>query len=165
MDHSHHHHNHEQHERQKDPHAEHKQKDVKPKHDEHAGHHTHDFLKRFWICVALTIPVLLLSHMIQQWVGFQISFRGDKWILLVLSTAIFVYGGQPFLKGLVNELRAQSPGMMTLIAVAITTAYVYSVAVIFGLSGMDFLARDEIADGSVTRAGNPCSAYAIGSAC
>jgi P-type Cu2+ transporter len=137
MDHSHHH-NHQQHERHEDPHAEHKQKDVKPAHDEHAGHHTHDFLKRFWICVALTLPVLLLSHMIQQWMSFEISFPGDKWILLILSTTIFLYGREPFLKGLISEIRDQSPGMMTLVAVAITAAYVYSVAVIFGLSGMDF---------------------------
>jgi P-type Cu2+ transporter len=79
-----------------------------------------------------------LSHMIQQWIGFQLSFPGDKWVLLVLSTIIFLYGGRPFLVGLVRELKFRSPGMMTLVAVAITAAYVYSLAVIFGLSGMDF---------------------------
>lgn len=147
MDHTHHQHAHE-HPHEQQPHPEHRQhshhqqtaklKDIKPAHDEHAGHHTHDFLKRFWICLALTIPVLLLSHMIQQWAGFTLSFPGDKWLLLVLSTIIFLYGGQPFLKGLVTELTYRSPGMMTLVAVAITAAYIYSAAVVFGLRGMDF---------------------------
>src|SRR6476660_9667033 len=55
-------------------------------HDKHAGHHTEDFLKRFWICLILTIPVLLLSHMIQQWFGFDLSFSGDKYLLLLLGS-------------------------------------------------------------------------------
>lgn len=107
-------------------------------HDEHAGHHTGDFLKRFWLCLVITIPVLLLSHMIQQWIGFQLTFTGDRYVLLALSSCIFFYGGWPFLTGLIRELKHWSPGMMTLVAVAITTAYVYSVAVVFGLPGMDF---------------------------
>lgn len=104
----------------------------------HAGHHTEDFLKRFWICIALTIPVLLLSHMIQQMAGFDFAFSGDKYVLLILSTIIYFYGGWPFLTGLVSEVKNKNLGMMTLVAVAITTAYVYSVAVVFGLEGMDF---------------------------
>jgi Cu2+-exporting ATPase len=76
--------------------------------------------------------------MIQQWIGFQLTFTGDRYLLLALSSAIFFYGGWPFLVGLVRELKQGNPGMMTLVAVAITTAYVYSVAVIFGLPGMDF---------------------------
>lgn len=107
-------------------------------HNEHAGHHTADFLKRFWICLVITIPVLLLSHMIQQWAGFKLSFTGDKYVLLALSSFIFIYGGSPFLTGLVREFKHRVPGMMTLVAVAITTAYVYSTAVVLGLSGMDF---------------------------
>lgn len=107
-------------------------------HDEHAGHHTEGFLKRFWICLVVTIPVLLLSHMIQQWLGFTFTFTGDKYVLLALSSFIFFYGGWPFLVGLVRELKWGNPGMMTLVAVAITTAYMYSVAVVFGLPGMDF---------------------------
>jgi P-type Cu2+ transporter len=106
--------------------------------DKHAGHHTADFLKRFWICLALTIPVLLLSHMIQRWLGVQWRFPGDQYFLLALSSMIYFYGGWPFLDGLVKELRWKNPGMMTLVAVAITTAFIYSVAVIFGLKGMDF---------------------------
>lgn len=106
--------------------------------DEHAGHHTADFLKRFWISLALTVPLLLLSKMIQHWAGFDISFPGDQYVLFALGTIIFLYGGWPFLTGLLNELKHKNPGMMTLVAVAITTAYLYSAAVVFGLEGMDF---------------------------
>lgn len=107
------------------------------------GHDHHimmidDFKKRFWISLILSIPVLLLSEMIQHWLGFEIKFAGDNYILLALSTLIFFLGGWPFLKGLMDELKAKSPGMMTLIAMAITVAYVFSVAVIFGFPGMDF---------------------------
>ena len=107
-------------------------------HDEHAGHHTEDFLKRFWICLVITVPILLLSHMVQQWAGFTLSFTGDKYVLLALSTFVYIYGGGPFLKGLVRELKHRLPGMMTLVAVAITAAWVYSTGVVFGLAGMDF---------------------------
>ena len=115
-----------------------KQMDEHQGHDKHAGHHTEDFLKRFWICIVLTVPVLLLSHMIQQMAGFDWTFSGDKYELLVLSSVIYFYGGWPFLTGLVSEIKNKNLGMMTLVAVAITTAYVYSVAVVFGLEGMDF---------------------------
>ena len=107
-------------------------------HDKHAGHHTGDFLKRFWICLGLTIPVLLLSHMIQQWLGFEIKFPGDNYVLLALGTVIYVYGGWPFLVGMIREIRNNAIGMMTLVALAISVAYIYSVAVTFGLPGMDF---------------------------
>lgn len=106
--------------------------------DKHAGHHTQDFLERFWITLALTVPLLLLSHMIQQWLGFTIAFTGDKYVLLILGTVIYFYGGMPFFKGLLGEVKAGAIGMMTLVALAITVAYVYSVAVVFGLKGMDF---------------------------
>ncbi|CAG5001202.1 Copper-exporting P-type ATPase B [Dyadobacter sp. CECT 9275] len=76
--------------------------------------------------------------MIQQWIGFNWTFAGDQYVLLALSTIIYFYGGWPFLTGLVRELKSKNLGMMTLVAVAITTAYVYSVAVVFGLEGMDF---------------------------
>jgi Cu2+-exporting ATPase len=107
-------------------------------HDKHAGHHTEDFLKRFWVCLVLTVPVLLLSQMIQHWLGFHISFPGDQYVLLLLGTIIYVYGGKPFLKGMVGEIRDKAIGMMTLVALAISVAFLYSVAVIFGLKGMDF---------------------------
>jgi Cu2+-exporting ATPase len=107
-------------------------------HDKHAGHHTGDFLKRFWICLVLSIPVLALSHMIQQWFGFHIAFTGDKYLLLVLGSAIYFYGGMPFFKGMISEIRDKAVGMMTLVAIAISVAFFYSVAVVFGLQGMDF---------------------------
>jgi len=107
-------------------------------HDKHAGHHTADFLKRFWICVILTVPVLLLSHMIQQWLGLEIVIPGSQYVLLGLSTVIYVYGGMPFLKGMVQEIRHKAIGMMTLVALAISVAFIYSVLVVFGLEGMDF---------------------------
>src|SRR5688572_26806987 len=74
-------------------------------HDKHAGHHTGDFLKRFWICLVLTIPALLLSHMIQQWLGFELKFVGDKYVLLCLGSLIYFYGGWPFLVGMIREIR------------------------------------------------------------
>jgi Cu2+-exporting ATPase len=115
------------------------------KHD-HDGHHEHhaqmveDFQKRFWISLVLTIPILILSPMIQSFLGVDdsIRFAGDLYLLFALASAVFFYGGWPFLKGIVEELRARRPGMMTLIAIAIATAYVYSSAVVFGLAGKMF---------------------------
>ena len=109
----------------------------------HEGHDHHammidDFKNRFWISLILTLPILLLSEMIQHWLGFEIKFPGDKYVLLILSSFIFFYGGWPFLKGLTDELKLKSPGMMTLIGLAIIVAYVFSVAVVFGFPGMDF---------------------------
>ena len=109
----------------------------------HAGHNHHammiaDFKKRFYVVLILTIPIMLLSEMIQHWLTLHISFSGSKYILLALSTVVFFYGGWPFLKGLVNEVKAKNPGMMFLIGFAITVAYIYSVAIVFGLLGMDF---------------------------
>jgi len=107
-------------------------------HDKHAGHSVEGFLKKFIISTIITIPVLVLSHMIQQWFGFELTFTGDKYVLGALATFIFFYGGFPFLKGLYDEVRANSIGMMTLIGVAITAAWAYSFAVTLGLEGMDF---------------------------
>jgi len=111
----------------------------------HAGHDhsSHgrmiaDFRKRFYVTLIITIPVVLLSPMIQQWFHFNFSFRGSTYLLFALSTLVYFYGGLPFLKGIVDELKSKVPGMMTLIAVAITAAYTYSVATVFGLQGMDF---------------------------
>ena len=107
-------------------------------HDKHAGHNIADFWKRFVICSIVSIPVLALSNMIQQWLGFEVTFEGDKYVLALLSTFIFLYGGYPFLKGLYDEVKDKAIGMMTLIGVAITVAWAYSVAITFGLQGMDF---------------------------
>lgn len=108
------------------------------------GHHDHhammieDFKKRFWRSLIVSVPVLALSPMIQRFLGVDWSFTGDRYILFALSSFLFFYGGRPFLKGLADELKQRNPGMMTLIAVAITVAYVYSSGVVFGLSGTDF---------------------------
>ncbi|MGZ4904305.1 MAG: copper-translocating P-type ATPase [Halobacteriota archaeon] len=103
----------------------------------HAGHDVADFRRRFWISLVVTIPILILSPSIQEFagVGQALRFPGDQYVLFVLASFVYFYGGYPFLKGIVNELRARLPGMMTLIAVAITTAYLYSTAITFGLSG------------------------------
>src|SRR5574338_1543465 len=79
-------------------------------HNKHAGHHTEDFLKRFWICLAVTLPVLLLSEMIQHWLGFHIDFTGRKYVLLALGSLIYFYGGMPFLTGMVREIRYKAIG-------------------------------------------------------
>ena len=112
-------------------------------HDGHKNHHSHmvaDFRKRFWISLILTIPILILSPMIQDFLGMRqaLYFSGDHYLLWVFSTIIFFYGGLPFLKGFFNEIKSHTPGMMTLIAVAISTAYFYSSAVVFGLAGVGF---------------------------
>lgn len=107
------------------------------------GHHDHadhvaDYWKRFVISSIVSIPVLVLSPMIQQFLGFELTFAGNKYVLAILSTFIFFYGGHPFLKGLYDEVKDNAIGMMTLIGVAITAAWAYSVAITFGLEGMDF---------------------------
>lgn len=109
----------------------------------HAEHHAHmaeDFLKRFWISIALTIPILILSPMIQEFLGLgdSLRFAGDSYISFLLSSIVFFYGGWPFLSGLYNELKKRQPGMMTLIGIAITAAYVYSTLVVFAVEGQVF---------------------------
>lgn len=133
-------HEHHQDKKSKETHREHTQHETSGEsgHDKHAGHNISDFKKRFIVSTILSIPVLALSHMIQQWLGFELNFPGDKYVLAVLSTFIFFYGGHPFLKGLYEEVKDKAIGMMTLIGVAITVAWSYSVAVTFGLEGMDF---------------------------
>lgn len=133
-----------------DPHAGHNMSGMKGSngmagmdHSKHGGGHDHgamikDYRTRFWIVLAVTIPVMALSPMIQSWLGVNWNFTGDNYLLLVLSSFIFVYGGYPFLKGWWDETKALKPGMMTLIGFAITAAFAYSVATVFGLQGMDF---------------------------
>jgi len=97
-----------------------------------------DYRRRFWACLLLTLPVLLLSPNVRGLFGFRdaLAFGGDKYVVFGLCTIIFFYGGWPFLRGIGAELRRVEPGMMTLIALAITVAYVYSSLVTFGLEGM-----------------------------
>lgn len=106
-------------------------------HDHHAMMIA-DFKKRFYVVLVLTIPIMLLSGMIQQFIGVNWQFPGSSYVLFALSTVVFFYGGWPFLKGLVDEVKAKNPGMMFLIGFAITVAYSYSVAIVFGLKGVDF---------------------------
>jgi Cu2+-exporting ATPase len=139
MDHSHH-----QHEEAKVPvqheHSHHAEKNPPMGHTGH-DHHAmmiDDFKKRFYMVLLLTIPIMLLSEMIQHWLNIHFSFPGSNYLLFALASVVFFYGGWPFLKGLVDEMKAKSPGMMTLVGFAISVAYIYSAATVFGLKGMDF---------------------------
>ncbi|MBN1192909.1 MAG: copper-translocating P-type ATPase [Coriobacteriia bacterium] len=103
----------------------------------HEGHSVADFGRRFWVSLALTVPVVALSpHLPFVSVVRLVDFPGADYALFVLATAIYLYGGRPFLLGMVRELRIRRPGMMMLVAVAISVAYMYSTATIFGLAGM-----------------------------
>jgi Cu2+-exporting ATPase len=109
----------------------------------HPGHEHHammirDFKKRFYVVLILTAPVMLLSPMIQHWMNVHWEFTGSQYLLAGLSSVVFFYGGWPFLKGWLDEMKTWKPGMMTLIGFAILVAYVYSMATVFGLEGMDF---------------------------
>ncbi|MES2549822.1 MAG: hypothetical protein V4630_09020, partial [Pseudomonadota bacterium] len=96
-----------------------------------------DFRRRFWVCVVLTVPVLVLSPMVRVFTGQGMAplFAGEEWVALALSSIIYFWGGWPFLKGALPEIRSGRPGMMTLVALAISTAYFYSAAVTLGLPG------------------------------
>jgi len=95
-----------------------------------------DFQRRFWICLAFTVPILLLDPMIQGLLGLEaLAFPGSGLVTLALASAVYFYGGAPFLRGLFEELGGRRPGMMTLIALAISVAYFYSAAVVFGFVG------------------------------
>ncbi|MDQ1275996.1 MAG: P-type Cu2+ transporter [Euryarchaeota archaeon] len=108
---------------------------------DHGNHHIHmleDFRRRFIVSFILTFPVLLLSPTIQDFFNFEISFPGADFIVFLISSVVYFYGGYPFLKGIKQEISEKSPGMMTLIAIAISVAYFYSSAVVFGLHGEVF---------------------------
>ncbi len=114
---------------------------------DHAGHGGHDhaamiadFRRRFWVSLVITVPILLLSPLIQKLLGLSqaLAFPGDSYVLFGLSTVVYFYGGWPFLKGLFSELADRKPAMMTLIALAVSVAYFYSSAVVFGVTGEVF---------------------------
>ena len=134
----------EEHHNHSDDHRNHSEHTHSGNHDHSGGHHDHhahmieDFKKRFYINTALSIPVLAFSEMIQGFLGFSFSFPGMGYVAAALATFIFIYGGWPFLKGLKDELSEGGPGMMTLIAIAITVAWAYSTAVVLGLDGKVF---------------------------
>lgn len=134
MEHQHHNHTHENHSHDH-------QSGQHQSHNNHHGHHEHmieDFKKRFWVSLIITLPIIVLAPMIQELLGYQLRFNGDRYVQFILSSVIFFYGGWPFLKGLADEIKKKAPGMMTLIALAISVAYFYSSAVVFGLDGKIF---------------------------
>ncbi|MEM2355605.1 MAG: copper-translocating P-type ATPase [Candidatus Bathyarchaeia archaeon] len=105
----------------------------------HHAHHVAEFKRRFWASLALTVPILLLSEMIQMWFGLEwLKIPFQKEVLSLLSLIVYFYGGWPFLKGLADEVKAKQPGMMTLIGAAISVAMFYSLGTVFAFSGKDF---------------------------
>ena len=97
------------------------------------------FRDRFWVCLALTLPIVFYSPMVQEWFGFTApGFPGSEWVAPILGTVIFLYGGAPFLIGAVREARDRQPGMMLLIGMAITVAYLASIATTLGWFDLDF---------------------------
>lgn len=118
---------------------EHSHHEHQQEHDKHAGHSVKMFKDKFWLSLLLTLPVLIYSEMIQHWLYFTPPpFPGSQYVPFVLSSVIFFYGGMVFIKGAISELKARLPGMMTLISLAIITAYVYSVATQFFIAGDGF---------------------------
>ncbi len=106
-------------------------------HNKHAGHSVAMFRDKFWISLVLTIPTLVWGHMLQTALGYAApTFPGVRYVPALFGTAVFVYGGLPFLKGAVQEIRDRLPGMMVLIALAISVAFAFSAAVLFGFPGM-----------------------------
>lgn len=130
-------HHHFEHEKQTfNKHIEHNKHKIHKEHNH--SHHIKDFKKRLIISLILTIPILLLSEMIQMWFRFKIVLPYQRFILLALSIVIYIYGGLPFLKGLIDEIKRKSPGMMTLIGMAITAAFIYSAFIVFNGRTGDF---------------------------
>ena len=112
-----------------------------PSHSAHVDHTGHEqmFRNRFWVCLVLTVPVLLYSPTLQEWLGFTMpTFPGSQWIAPLFSIVIFLYGGIPFLQMAMPEIKNRQPGMMTLISLAISMAFVYSVATLFASLGSSF---------------------------
>lgn len=126
--------NHSQH----DDHNQHKQAKHGESHHDHHAMMVEDFKKRFFVSLFIMVPILLLSPMIQMFLGVDLRFTGDSYLLFILSTILFIFGGKPFLKGAVDELKSKNPGMMTLIAFAISVAYSYSAVAVFTKIGSDF---------------------------
>ena len=105
-------------------------------HDKHAGHDPEVFRRRFWLTLLVSLPVVATSAMIMDWFGYQLNSVG--WVGPLLGTFVFVWGGWPFLKGAVDEVRDRAPGMMLLIAMAITVAWTSSMASSLGWLDLEF---------------------------
>jgi Cu2+-exporting ATPase len=129
---------HKVHEEAPDPHAGHKMPEAHAAHDRHAGHSVAMFRDKFWLSLALTVPVVYWSSDPQHWLGYTApSFSGSKLIPPILGTVIFFYGGLVFIRGAWNELADRKPGMMTLISLGITVAFLTSLAGTFGLLAIE----------------------------
>ncbi|MGC5032848.1 heavy metal translocating P-type ATPase [Micromonospora sp. DT229] len=107
-------------------------------HDKHAGHDPEAFRRKFWLSLVLTVPIVVTSHMVMDWFGYELDFPGIGLVGPVLGTVVFGYGGWPFLQGAVREIRGRAPGMMLLIAMAISVAYLASLATAVGAFDLDF---------------------------
>ncbi|MFI5489157.1 heavy metal translocating P-type ATPase [Micromonospora echinaurantiaca] len=107
-------------------------------HDKHAGHDPEQFRRKFWLSLALTLPIVITSHMVMNWFGYLLDFPGMSLVGPVLGSVVFFYGGWPFLVGGVREIRDRAPGMMLLISMAITVAYAASLATSLGAFDLDF---------------------------
>src|SRR4029079_12394165 len=114
------------------------QHDEHAAHDKHAGHSVSMFRDKFWVSLLLTIPTVLWSPMVQEWLGFTAPvFPGSRFVPALFGAILFFYGGMVFLRGAAQEIRDRLPGMMTLISLAITVAFAFSIAVTLGVPGMD----------------------------
>ncbi|MFX0204171.1 MAG: heavy metal translocating P-type ATPase, partial [Candidatus Hodarchaeota archaeon] len=102
------------------------------------AHHMDMFKQKFWVAIILTIPILLLSEQIQSWFNFTLDIPYSNYILLILASIIYFYGGMPFLNGLIQEVKKRQPGMMTLIGMAISVAFFYSSGTVLAIKGKDF---------------------------
>jgi len=107
-------------------------------HDKHAGHDPEMFRRKFWLSLALTVPIVITSGMVMDWFGYTLDFPGISWVGPVLGSIVFFYGGWPFLVGGVREVRDRALGMMLLISMAITVAYAASLATAFKVFDLDF---------------------------
>ncbi|PWZ92206.1 HAD-IC family P-type ATPase, partial [Staphylococcus pseudintermedius] len=116
QEHHHHQHMHESHH----PHSHHMH------HDDHAHHHHGNFKMKFFVSLIFAIPIIIFSPMMGVQLPFQFTFPGSDWMVLILATILFIYGGQPFLVGAKGEIASKKPGMMTLVTLGISVAYIYS---------------------------------------
>ncbi|WMZ73136.1 heavy metal translocating P-type ATPase [Staphylococcus pseudintermedius] len=116
QEHHHHQHVHESHH----PHSHHMH------HDDHAHHHHENFKMKFFVSLIFAIPIIIFSPMMGVQLPFQFTFPGSDWMVLILATILFIYGGQPFLVGAKGEIASKKPGMMTLVTLGISVAYIYS---------------------------------------
>lgn len=116
QEHHHHQHVHESHH----PHSHHMH------HDDHAHHHHENFKMKFFVSLIFAIPIIIFSPMMGVQLPFQFTFPGSDWMVLILATILFIYGGQPFLVGAKGEITSKKPGMMTLVTLGISVAYIYS---------------------------------------